>query len=343
MMLTQASKKREIWREPAGAVPNTIAFSYAVLGHIAGLSLLVQPSFWLVLAGILLTAHTMVIAAYLVHECGHMTLFRSKKVNEHVAEFLLWLLGAVYASFDRIRHMHIRHHRDRADVACFDYQAFLNQRPAWVRQLVVALEWAYIPAIELIMHAQVMIRPFTEKAHAEERWRIIIMFLTRSGLFLLLFSLSPWSLLGYIVAYMIFLQVLFLADAFAHTYEAYIVEDKDEIVPDGGRDKAYDVEHTYSNLISTRWPVLNLLNLNFGYHTAHHARAGTPWYRLPELHQELYGDDHPQVLPYAELFRTIHRNRTRRIFVHDYGDVGQGEGRADGFVGAHGVSFLSIV
>jgi len=342
-MHAQVMKKTGLWRNTSAVMANTLAFGYAVFGHIAGLSLLAQPSFILFAAGILLTAHTMVIGACLVHECGHMTLFRSKRVNGNVAEFLLWLLGAAYASFDRIRHMHIRHHRDRADVACFDYQSFLNRQPAWVRRLVVALEWAYIPAVELIMHAQVMIRPFINKDLAHERRRVIVVFMTRMSLFAVLFMLSPWSIVGYAVAYILFLQALFLADAFAHTYEAYFVDRADEPVPDGGRDRAYDVEHTFSNLISTRWPWLNLLNLNFGYHTAHHERAGTPWHDLPELHRELYGDLHPQVLPYRELLKTIHRNRTRRVFVHDYGDVGEGQHRADGFVGAHGVSFLSIV
>lgn len=337
------SSALRIWREEEGIIPNTLAFSYAVIGHITGLLLLVQTSLWLFLSGIVLTAHTLVICAYLVHECGHMTLFRSKKLNSTVAEFLLWLLGAAYAPFNRIKYMHFRHHRDRADVSCFNYQLFLKRCPDWVRRLVVALEWAYIPAIEIIMHAQVMIRPFTESRLKVERKRVIVVLLTRSLLFTLLYSLSPWSLLGYTIAYFLFLQVLFLADAFAHTYEAYFVIDPDEAVPDGGRDKAYDVSHTYSNLISTRWPILNLLNLNFGYHTAHHKQSGVPWYRLPQLHASFFGDQHEQILPYSELMHTIHNNRTRRVFVHDYGDVGTGPGRADKFVGAHGVSFLSIV
>jgi fatty acid desaturase len=337
------TKKKGLWRDPEGVLPNSIAFIYAVPGHIAGLWLLVQPSFLLVVLGVLLTAHSMVVGAYLVHECGHMTLFRSKSVNARVAEMLLWLLGAAYASFERIQHMHVRHHRDRADVSCFDYQAFLEKGPAWLKRVVIALEWAYIPAVELIMHAQVMIRPFTDEQYHGERGRMTLVLFTRLALFYAMFQLSPWSLLAYAIAYVLFLQALFLADAFAHTYEAYFVTDPREPVPGEGRDKAYDVDHTYSNLISTRWPVLNLINLNFGYHTAHHERSGVPWYRLPALHNELFGAQHPQILPYRELLKTIHVNRTRRIFVHDYGDVGTGPGRADGFVGAHGVSFLSIV
>ena len=158
-----------LWREPEGALPNSLAISYALFGHVAGLVLLVQPSFWLWLIGILLTGHTMVVAAYLVHECAHMTLFKSLRINSRVGGVLLWLTGASYASLSRVRHMHIRHHRDRADVVCFDYRAFLERSPRWVQKLVYALEWLYIPATELIMHYQVVLRPFIDPAQKAYR------------------------------------------------------------------------------------------------------------------------------------------------------------------------------
>jgi fatty acid desaturase len=336
--------KASIWRETNGAIPNTLALCYATLGHGAGLALLVQQHWAAFIAGVLLSGHSLVIAAYLIHEAAHMTLFKSRSVNTKVGELLLWIVGAGYASFDRIRQMHLRHHQDRADVTCFDYQRFLQGQPRWVQKLVIGMEWAYLPAIELIMHAQVMIRPFVREHLKVYRLRVILVGLSRLALFVLLFSFSPWALAGYAVAYWIMLQALFLADAFAHTYETFLVERADEPVPSGGRDGAYDVEHTYSNLISPRWPWLNLLNLNFGYHTAHHEKPSVAWHDLPQFHRQLYGSgDHQQVLPYAELLGTIHRNRVRRVFVEDYGEVAEGPNRATSFIGAHGVSFLSIV
>ena len=333
-----------LWREPEGALPNSLALAYAVGAHLLGLWLLTRPEVPAMLLGTLLTGHTLVIAAYLVHECAHSTLFRSRRVNRAFGEVLLWITGAAYASFERVRAMHIRHHRDRADLYCFDYQALLRRMPAPLRGLVHALEWAYIPAVELIMHYQVLVRPFTTEHLRGERARVILVLASRLALFYGLFALNPWALLGYAVAYMFMIHALFLADAYAHTYEAYYVVRGDEPVPDGGRDRAYDEAHTYSNLVSTRWPWLNLFNLNFGYHTAHHERASAPWYKLPALHAELYGRaDHPTVLPYRELWRSLHRNRLKRILVDDYGDLGTGPGRADDFVGMHGVSFLSIV
>lgn len=343
-MATSTAHNTSIWREAHGALPNTLALCYATLGHGAGLFLLVQQNWLAFVAGVLLTGHSLVIAAYLIHEAAHMTLLRSRTANTAVGELLLWIVGAAYASFSRVRQMHLRHHQDRADVSCFDYQRFLQGQARWIQKLVFGLEWAYIPAIELIMHAQVIARPFFRDHLKHYRLRVVMVGLSRLGLFVALFFLSPWALAGYAIAYWLMLQALFLADAFAHTYETFLVERADEPVPGDGRDGDYDVKHTYSNLISQRWPWLNLLNLNFGYHTAHHEKPSVAWHDLPAFHQTLYGDgQHEQVLPYRELLRTIHRNRVKRVFVEDYGEVASGPGRADSFVGAHGVSFLSIV
>jgi fatty acid desaturase len=83
--------------------------------------------------------------------------------------------------------------------------------------------------------------------------------------------------------------------------------------------------------------------LNFGYHNAHHHRPSVPWYRLPKLHRELH-DEHPHaVLPLAALLRTWHRNRVRRVLSNDYGAPSPGRPGADAFVGAHGVSFLTVI
>lgn len=331
------------WREPAGAVPNTLALGYVFLGHPLALVLLVQPGWLPFLAGIALAAHTMLIAAYLVHECAHATLFAERRDNARVGEALLWITGAGYAAFERVQHMHLRHHQDRADVALFDYRKFLRQAPPWVSRAIELLERAHVPAVELVMHAQVMVRPFREPALRGYRDRVVRMLLTRVALFALLASATPWALVGFSLAYLLFLKGLFLGDAFAHTYPEYFVTHPEEPVPRDGRDKTYDVAHTFSNLVSTRRPWLNLWNLNFGYHTAHHERASVPWYRLPAAHAEWFGNDHPSVLPFAELGRAIQRHRVRRVRGVDPGEVGTGPGRADGFAGVLGVSFLSIV
>lgn len=77
-MIGTVVEKKGIWRNHDGRWPKTIALIYAVPGHLLGLWMLVQPSAFLVIPGVLLTAQTMAFGAYLVHECGHVTLIRSK-------------------------------------------------------------------------------------------------------------------------------------------------------------------------------------------------------------------------------------------------------------------------
>lgn len=332
-----------LMREKAGTLPNLLALGYAVFGYAAGFALLLGPTWYLNLLGTLLLAHSMVIGAYLIHEAAHYTLFRDRDHNRLAGELMGWIAGAGYASFERIRHMHIRHHRDRADLAMYDYKKLLRASPRWVSRLVYALEWAYIPAIEIIMHAQVILRPFLDARQHAYRRRVLGMLAARGLLFGMLGWFAPEALLLYCVAYLLFMTVMHFFDAFHHTFDQYFVASEHDPVSMEGKDRTYEQANTYSNLVSYRFPLLNLLTLNFGYHNAHHEKASTPWYRLPAVHQELYGDACLQLMPLKELLGTFHRNRLRRIFDDDYGQVGSGADRADSFVGAHGVSFLTVV
>jgi hypothetical protein len=45
----------------------------------------------------------------------------------------------------------------------------------------------------------------------------------------------------------------------------------------------------------------------------------------------------------SELLKGYHRDRLKRITSDDYGEVGTGPGKADRFLGAVGVSFLTAV
>lgn len=333
-----------LMREEAGVLPNTLALGYATLGHAAGLLLLCASSLALNALGVLLTMHSMVIAAYLLHEAAHMTLFRDPRHNRATGELMAWICGAAYASFERIRHFHLRHHRDRADVTRFDYKAFLRGLPSPLRGVVHALEWAYVPAIELIMHYQVLVRPFVRPDEVARRARVLWVLASRCALFAMLFAAAPRALAGYALAYLAFLTVMNFFDAFHHTFDQFFVTDDEARVSMEGKDRDYEQANTYSNVVSVRWPWLNLLTLNFGYHNAHHHRAALPWYRLPAAHREFFGEETRQLLPLADLLRTFHRNRLKRILDDDYGSVADaGAGRADGFVGAHAVSFLTVV
>jgi fatty acid desaturase len=147
------------------------------------------------------------------------------------------------------------------------------------------------------------------------------------------------------VAYLAFVTVLRFADCFQHTYDAYPILDDKPIPADKLRDRAYEQANTFSNVVALNRPWLNLLWLNFGYHNAHHERPTAPWHRLPAFHRELYADDYAQVTPVRELLRSFHINRVKRVLASDYGQVQAPgtPGRADGFLGAVGVSFLTAV
>ena len=340
-MTANTAPGASLFREKEGALPNALVLSWTTRGWAASFWLMGSASAWLNVLGVLLCVHTMVLAAYLVHEAAHYTLFATPAANRRVGEWVGFIAGACYASFERIRHMHIRHHRDRADVTCFDFKGLMHRSPL-LKRVLRALEWAYIPATEILMHWQVIVRPFFVASQRRHVARAAGMLVLRGAL---LAGLGAWSLkalLLYAVAYGLLLHVLNFFDAFHHTFEQFFVE-ATQPVPMDGRDRVYEQANTYSNVISARWPLLNLLTLNFGYHNAHHERAAVPWYRLPAVHHELFGSGLPNLMPLPELLRTWHRHRVQRVDADDYGTPALGAGRADGFVGAHGVSFLTVV
>ena len=237
--------------------------------------------------------------------------------------------------------MHIRHHVERVDLTYFDFQGLMRRRPE-VRRGFELLEWAYVPASEILMHLQVVWRPFFVVSQRRYLARAAGMLVIRCSLLALLGFWSLRALLLYALATVLLLHVLNFFDAFHHTFEQHFVA-PERLLPLEGRNRAYEQRHTYSNLVSTRQPWLNVLTLNFGYHNAHHERASVPWFRLPAFHDKLYGREHHAVMPLRELLWSWHHNRVRRVASEDYGLPGYGPGRADRFVGAHAVSFLTVI
>ncbi len=334
-----------LFRYADGRVPNSLALAYTLAGYLGGLALLFSANAWLNVLGTLLLGHAMLIAAYLIHEFAHGTIFAKPAHNTRAAVVCSWLSGSCYADFQDLRNKHMRHHVDRADVVTFDTKVFLKRCPTWAVKLVEALEWAYVPAVELIMHAYVIALPFItdSPAHRARRGKVLAMLAVRGVLFAALGFASPKALILYGVAWLLMVSVLRFADAYQHTYDVFAVLEDGKLDDGKHRDRAYEQQNTYSNIVSLRWPALNLLLLNFAYHNAHHAKPVAPWYRLPRLHAELYKDDTTQVIPMSTLLGSFHRNRVRRVLDDDYGVVGEGPHKADGFHGAVGVSFLTAV
>ncbi len=333
------------FRYTDGVLPNVLAFSATVLAYPLGVILLCNAWWLLQLAGFALLSISLIWSAYFIHEFSHQAIFKSAAVNRRWGTLMSWINGSCYASFDAMRKKHMRHHVERADVISFDVQNFLRQSPAWFRRLVLALEWAYFPAVEFLMRGFVIALPFARGGNFAARLRIVAIFSLRCAAFVLLAWVSPWALLLYFGAYLVFITVLRFADCFQHTYDAYPTLDDSPVPNDKLRDKAYEQANTYSDIVGLDHPVLNMLWLNFGFHNAHHEKPTVPWHRLPAYHRELYDARYAQIMPVAILLKSFHTNRVRRVLSVDYGCVlpPQVAGRADGFLGAVGVSFLTAV
>ncbi len=333
------------FRYADGVAPNVAALAFTLLGWAGGVALLGAAPWLLNAAGFVLVVVTLVWSAYFIHEFAHQAIFKTAEANARWGTLMTWLNGSCYAPFADLRRKHMRHHTERADVITFDSRAFLLRGPAWFRNGVIALEWAYFPAVEFLMRGFVVALPFIDERRRERRARIVAIALLRLAAMVALAWWSPKALLLYFAAYLVFITVLRFADCFQHTYDAYPILDDQPIPADKLRDRAYEQANTFSNVVGIDNFWLNLLWLNFGYHNAHHERPVVPWHQLPAYHRQLYGDTYAQVLPVRVLLRAFHVHRVQRVLSGDYGAVAGPETprRADGFVGAVGVSFLTAV
>lgn len=303
------------FKEPEGVLFNGLAITYAVAAYVAGLTGLFHGHWAVNAAAMLLLAHGMVIAAYLIHECAHNSVFRSHAANARLGSVMSWLCGASYGTFRDMRYKHFRHHVDNDDVVWFDYERFFREHPAVLR-ITRFLEWFYIPAHELIMHGIMALTSFVIPQRRNQRRRNFAVIIIRVSIFLAVLYFSPKAAILYAVAYIIMLHVLRFMDSLQHDYGPSLTLFTNEQPPQKG-DAEWEQAHTFSNPHSLKHEWLNWLTLNFGFHNAHHADMNVPWYRLPALHRELYSDDSAgAVIPFASQIKVFHTYRVARI-MHD--------------------------
>ncbi len=322
--------------------PTLLVISYTLTAWPAGIALVTRDAYWENALGVVLIAHALIYSAYLIHDCAHHAIFVTVAANDRLGVLMSWINGSCLGNYQRLKKKHLRHHSDRLDVVTFDYRAALNASPRWIRGVMLGLEWLYVPAVELMMRAMIIAKPF-KSGTAADRIRVVVILAVRLACFAALAVLSLKAVLLYALAYLVFLSMLRFMDAFQHTYEVFASISLEAAAADAKRDLRYEYENTYSNLLAERWWWLNLLVLNFPYHNAHHVRPGVPWHRLRALHRSLYGERDQQVIPCRALFASFHRHRVVRVLAEDYGAVEKSGDRAGGFVGAVGVSFLTAV
>lgn len=280
--------------------------------------------------GLLLLVQSLLWFAYLVHECFHGNSYPSRKANRMLGELGLFVTGSGYGRYRELQICHLTHHRNRADFCRLCLPEFLRSCPQWGQMLLLTLEWLYIPAVNLLLRWRIILAPFVNERRRNDRGRVALVLLVRGSGFAILGLFSLRSLALYWVGYLCFLTLMRFMDAFQHTYEVYQF---DEEMPK--LSQHYEQRHTYS--IVSKYALLNLIFLNFGYHSAHHQKMGTPWYLLPELEGRL----NPQQIEIFSLIKNYHRFRRARLM------KGQGETVVEGeeinvahFIGAGEASFL---
>jgi fatty acid desaturase len=319
---------------------NAIALTYTLAGYISGIALLFAANIWLNGLGIFLVTHTLVLSAYFAHEFMHGTIFDRMKPNMAWGRVMQWMHGTSYFPFRKLAQYHIDHHIEGVDFYSFDRTALLQSLPTLIQQLVVAMEWLYFPATFLLSQLQAISAPFWQTDRQSERLRISLVFGSRCLIFAALGWFSAKALLLYFFSYIGMINIVRLMDCLQHTYVAY---------PAGTaiakKDSAHEQANTFSTPVSRRYPWLNLLLLNFGYHNAHHAVMKCPWYNLPELDRAIAQQ---QLIYHLSLFQVLanyHRFRVQRVFSKDEGTTtidAQGNLQLHQFYGVNGGTSIHL-
>jgi omega-6 fatty acid desaturase (delta-12 desaturase) len=275
-----------------------------------------DASRWLALVPLLLIILFIVRAFGLMHECGHGSLFRSRRLNSAVGFFLGVLTGMpqyVWSQHHNYHHAHNgnwdryrgpyttlsvdeyaaltraqqRLYRSKCSVAAAPLAGFIylifNPRFTWLKG-----------SIGLVIHT--VRRKLTQpnvplRAHAasyqSRYWKSAREY--RHMLWNNLALLSVWALMCWACGTAVFFSIYLLSLSIAggvgivlftvqHNFEHAYASDSEQWDRDTGT-----IEGT-SFLVLPRW--LNWFTVNIGYHHIHHLSASIPNYHLAECHEE---------------------------------------------------------
>ena len=195
----------------------------------------------------------------LLHEATHYHLFRTRSWNDRF-EFLYSL--PFFMTLAQFRDEHLAHHRDAGtpqDNLLIDYRLLNLYRP----NLNMFWIWFVKPFVGFAAYfylTKLSLRPW------------------RCGLKLIIFWTLVLSLSIYLGAVHVLVLYWLVPVWTGHVTYLYWSEIQDHF-------------GTRSGTRSVTGRLGNWLWHNNGYHEAHHARPGLPWYRLPEAHRELAGID----------------------------------------------------
>ena len=98
-MNTFTVERRPLFREKGAVIPNTLVLAWTSLGWILSFWLMGLDNIAVNAIGVLLGVHTMILAAYLVHEAVHATLFSSLSANRYIGEWMSFHCGIMLCIF----------------------------------------------------------------------------------------------------------------------------------------------------------------------------------------------------------------------------------------------------
>ena len=205
----------------------------------------------------------MTIAAYMIHECGHNTVFVRHSDNATLGRIMSWLCGAAYGTYEDMRYKHFRHHVDNDDVVWFEYDDF-SRGTRYSLAFSRYSSGSIFPRHDIVMHVVMVFTSFIIPQRRDQRRRNVTVIVIRGGIFLALLVFFPKVALLYVLAYLLMMQALRFMDMLQHDYP-YNATLFDYADPPHKGDFEWEQEHTFSNPISLRFEKLNWLTLNFGF------------------------------------------------------------------------------
>ena len=305
---------------------------YLFLMYSLGLFALIQSPWWVIVLGVLAITHSLILMAYLLHDCAHHSVFQHSASNDYLGQLLNFILGTAYTPYADIRCKHMRHHIDKIDVIAFDYRRWMVAHPNTCR-IIQRFEWLGVPATELLFHFRPLRVFWDYKATAKQRYQVALYGMSRGIFFGVLAWFSLTALLAYALAYLLMVLVLRLMDLPQHSYQTFIQDEPLDARPANrcGRERQYEQQHTFSNPLGAS-RLLNFMVLNFGYHNAHHQAPTQAWFRLNQLSYPT------SPLNWRLIIRFWWRYRCQRV-VKETTLLATGE-KMD--IGSYGLSFLTV-
>ncbi len=228
--------------------------------------------------------------AILTHEAAHKTLFKTRWMNEVLAD---WLCARpVWTDVERYRQHHISHHNytgTEKDPDMSLVTPFPGTRGSLMRKFFRDLNGQTgLRRIIGLIGMDVGILKYTVAAEVERlpqegrTWKDYLregaknmgpMIITNAALAGILAACGVlWVYTAWIVAYLttfsLFIRIRSIAE---------------HACTEGGPDMFKNTRTTYANWLAR----MTVAPMNVNYHLEHHVMASVPYYRLPELHQKL--------------------------------------------------------